>query len=75
MNSNDSGIESENVAENEAQSLSLTEKQVLQLGLVAWNIEKSFGHPLDIEWAFEKVGLLFVKIKTSARTASFSFAE
>lgn len=51
----DSGIESEEVNEKEGNVLCLTHKQIFQLGSVAWIIEKSFGYPLDIEWAFEKV--------------------
>lgn len=66
-------IASESVAENDANVLSLTEKQVLQLGLAAWNIEKSFGYPLDIEWAFENVTKILSFLKKKKRKSSSQF--
>lgn len=38
-----------------AQKLSITEDQAVLLGKVSVLLEKEFGNPRDIEWAFCKV--------------------
>jgi len=42
------------IPEPEASSQVLTETQILELAEIILNIEKHYGFPCDIEWAFEK---------------------
>lgn len=49
------GTEIKTVTQENTKLLSITEKQALHLGYIGTYIEKSFGHPLDIEWAYENV--------------------
>nr|CAI5849627.1 unnamed protein product [Callosobruchus analis] len=44
----------EEVSNMEGGRLSLTDKQVLLLGRVGFELEKVFGNPRDIEWAFHE---------------------
>ncbi len=48
-------------------SATLTEGQILELGEIALKIEKHFGFPQDIEWAFEN-GELFILQSRNIRT-------
>ena len=49
------GVEEASIDEESAVKLSVTEEQILKLGRVAVLIEKEFGNPRDIEWAYCKV--------------------
>ena len=42
-----------NIHEPRASSQVLTETQILELSDIILNIEKHYGFPCDIEWAFE----------------------
>lgn len=55
LNLLEGGIKTERVIEDNAKLLSVTEEQSLRLGHVGNYIEKSFGCPLDIEWAYQNV--------------------
>ena len=47
------GNEWQSIAEPQASSQVLTEKQILELSEIILNIEKHYGFPCDIEWAYE----------------------
>lgn len=46
----------------ETSELCISEEQAIKLGKVGFMLEKLFGGPRDIEWAFFKVCFVFVSI-------------
>lgn len=54
----DEGVEMETLSEAESLSPSLTDEQALRLAGIALALEKHFGQPQDVEWAFDQDGSL-----------------
>ena len=52
------GVELEAVAEKERLSPSLTDEQAILLAGIGLSLEKHFGGPQDVEWAFDRDGSL-----------------
>lgn len=49
------------------QKLSITEDQALRLGEVGALLEKRFGNPRDVEWAFSEVWIFIKTINQTCR--------
>lgn len=54
------GTESEELSKDMSSKHVLSDKQILELSEAARSIEKSFGLPQDVEWAFDKDGMLYI---------------
>ncbi|MBI5584376.1 MAG: pyruvate, water dikinase [Deltaproteobacteria bacterium] len=52
------GVEMEMVGEGEKEAQSISDEQVLALAGLALQLEKHFGVPQDIEWAFDQTGAI-----------------
>lgn len=55
MSEDSAGIQTVQVEEKLAKILSLTNKQIHELGKAGVLVEEAYGGPRDIEWAFYKV--------------------
>lgn len=55
MSENSAGVQTIQAEEKLQKTLSLTEKQIYELGEVGVLVEEAYGGPRDIEWAFYKV--------------------
>ncbi|GJQ79831.1 hypothetical protein Trydic_g23295 [Trypoxylus dichotomus] len=56
-NENKEGIKEMQIGEEKSKKLSITEEQALKLGGIGVLLEKRFGGPRDVEWAFWKENL------------------